>query len=288
MRRILITGGSGCLGAKFVEKYSDKFDISQITRKNTKNEKQNFVIDLSQNWSENSLPKEIDVLILLAQERNYKNFPENAKDIFMVNVFSIFKLLEYARINGIKKVIYASTGGLYDNTMESITEESKIRNTSNLSLYFSTKIAAESLIGSYRPFFDVVIIRPFFIYGENQNLNSLFYNLKNRLINNIPIDLQGEDGIKINPIYSGDAAAVLYNVVNSSHTGYINLAGNEIVTMRELATDMGSIIGKKPIFKIIEKNSDLIADISLVKKIMPNHQWTSLHTGLLMWLESSV
>ena len=70
-------------------------------------------LDLSQNWSTDKLPRDFDVIIHLAQSSKFRNFPENALDVFNVNINTTAKLLDFAKNNSISKFIYTSSGGIY-------------------------------------------------------------------------------------------------------------------------------------------------------------------------------
>ena len=103
MKHILITGYNGLIGDALVEQLQDKtlFQLYGISRSvNTK--VSTFVLDLSTNWSDDILPKKIDLVIHLAQSEKFRDFPESANEVFHVNTLSTLKLLEYARKAGAK------------------------------------------------------------------------------------------------------------------------------------------------------------------------------------------
>jgi len=282
-QKILLTGGSGLLGSQFLENYYDRYDVTILTRnrKHKKIRNENVIFcDLSQPWSIDEIGGTFDVIIILAQERNYKIFPDNSHNIFMVNVYSTHRLFEFARKNGVSKVIYASTGGIYKEQLQALKENSAIRDTSDLSFYFSTKIAGEGLAAAYKNEFEVTILRPFFIFGKNQNKNSLLSDLKKKILNNAAITLNGENGISINPIYVADAALALNILINNDENFVINIAGNEIVSIKELSIQVGRFLGKKPLFIQADDKYDIIADNSKLNSIMPQDSWTSLISGI--------
>jgi len=281
--RILLTGGSGLLGRRFIEDHYQNYEISVISRnqnyRTIRNE--DFILcDLSKPWDLKVLPKNIDVLVLLAQDRNYKDFPENSSNIFMVNVYATQRLMEYARQSGIRKVIYASSGGIYREQMEALRENSLLRQTFDSNFYCSTKLAAEGLVASYRDVIDATIIRPFFIYGKHQNLSSLILNLRNRVLNNEAIILNGDSGILLNPIYVKDAADALNILICRSNDFVLNIAGPEIVSMRQLSTIISEALGKVPKFKIEAKKFNIIGDSARLHDIMTNQIWTPLRVGI--------
>ena len=60
-----------------------------------------------------SLGGGFDAVIALAQSQHFRDFPDHAEEIFAVNVSAHLKLLEWSRITGVRRFIYASSGGIY-------------------------------------------------------------------------------------------------------------------------------------------------------------------------------
>ena len=281
--RILMTGASGLLGSEFLHQFGNDYDISVLTRDHNyinKGNEQKIYCDLSLPWDMEVLPKNIDVVVILAQEREYRAFPTNSNNIFMVNVYSVQRLLEYAQKMKAVKVIYASTGGIYKEQMEALKENSALRNTLDLSFYFSTKLAGEGLVSAYKNEFNITIMRPFFIYGKKQNQNNLLANLYKKIVSNEFVVLNGSEGIRINPINVRDAAVGLNELIRGNHNSVINLAGTEIITIRELSAYIGDLVGKVPNFIHEESKNDLIADSSKLQDILHGHKWTLLREGV--------
>jgi len=82
---------------------------------------------------------------------------------------------------------------------------------------------------------------------------------------NSEITLNGERGIKINPIYINDATKSVAKILGLKGEHIINIAGEDIISLKELATVIGKIVNIEPIFKYTDNiQSDLIADISIM------------------------
>jgi UDP-glucose 4-epimerase len=62
--------------------------------------------------------------------------------------------------------------------------------------------------------------------------------------------LQGTDGIRLNPIFVDDASMAVCRALEltSSHT--INVAGPEVLSMREIGALIGQVVGREPVFDI--------------------------------------
>ena len=75
-----------------------------------------------------------------------------------------------------------------------------------------------------------------------------------RLVDNVlhgrPIVLQGQDGIHLNPIYVDDAAAAIEVAAGLEASEMINVAGPQILTLREIGALIGEATGRPPRFEV--------------------------------------
>ncbi len=224
-------------------------------------------VDLSSNWSARDLPGECEAIIHLAQSASFRDFPAGAMDVFKVNIDSTAKLLEYANNVGVKKFIYASSGGVYGNGSQAFKENAPIVPAGQLGHYLGSKACGEILAQSYSAIFQVIVLRPFFIYGPNQNRSMLIPRLFDSISQGSPIGLQGDCGIRINPIHVYDAAAAVAAALAYERSATFNIAGPNVLSLRDVCEIMGRYLGIDPIFKKhIEAPNDLIADISAIRK----------------------
>ena len=169
MRTILITGYNGLVGKELIEelKKDNSFGLLGIGRSENSDVKV-INIDLNTEWNENVLPTKADVIIHLAQSEKFREFPEAAFDVFNVNTTSTLKLLDYARKAGVTKFIYASSGGIYGNSHIGFNEDDPVVSRRDIGFYLGSKFCSELLADSYVTFFDVIILRFFFVYGKTQ------------------------------------------------------------------------------------------------------------------------
>jgi len=234
--------------------------------------------DLTQPLEEKLLPETLDGIIHLAQSRYYRNFPEKGEDIFMVNIEGTFHLLEFARKRGIRKFIYASSGGIYGYSYEKFIETDTIN---PVNFYLTSKYSSELLIGNYNPYFSTVVFRFFFVYGPKQK-----GMLIPRLIENIrkgePIIIYGKTGVKLNPIHVMDAIKAFSPALETPVSGVFNIAGDEVISIKELSERIGRLVGKGPVFTY-EKSvipGDIIGDNSRMKAVLGIIPEISLREGI--------
>ena len=270
--KILITGANGLLGSRVAGYLSKEHEVYAIVRKipDVKiHDVKYHVVDFSRNWSFYGLPDQVDTIIHLAQSDNFRNFPEKALDIFLVNVDSTARLLEYARLVKASKFIYASSGGVYGCGNTEFDENSPLGLHDELGYYLGSKLCGEILVQNYTSCFNVIALRLFFVYGPKQNRSMLIPRLIDNIKSKQKIYLNGPDGIKINPIHVNDAAESLVKSLNLNSSYKINIAGFEVLSIKQIATIIGSKLGVEPFFEINElKQKNLIANIDLMKDML--------------------
>jgi len=289
--RIFVTGATGLIGANLIQMLSSQHTIYAITRNanNTSRFKNVEWIcqDFSKEQSTDHFPEEIDAIIHLAQSENFKDFPNSANDIFNVNVTSTQKLLDYAKKHNVKSFLYASSGGVYGYGNFPFNENQKVFLNHQLGFYITSKLCSELLTENYSPFFNTIILRFFFVYGPGQKKNMLVPRLVDSIMESKPITLQGNHGIRINPTFVDDAANAICNGLNLNGNQIINVAGPEIITLREIGETIGKLVGKDPIFDIQENvfPNDIIADITKMSELLGKPK-ISFKDGIKRYIDS--
>lgn len=268
--RVLLTGAQGLLGRRVAallnsrgvsvvrvirECHSD-FDAAGDYR----------VVDLASDWDVTALPKEVDAVVHLAQSARFREFPHHALDVFRVNVDSTARLLDYARQAGAKKFIYASSGGVYGHGAKAFTEDSIIVPPGQLGHYLGSKACGEILVQSYASVFDVVVLRPFFVYGHGQKRGMLIPRLFDSVANGQAVTLQGKDGLRINPVHVKDAAQAVAAALSVAESAVFNIAGPSILSIREICEAMGGFLEVAPVFvQQPGEPRDVIGDIEAMR-----------------------
>lgn len=273
MKKVLITGANGLLGHDLCKKLNHcGFNITAITRKidNYSNDRDwnQIEIDFNKPWSKEQLPRRVDVIIHLSQSSAYNDFPSKSLDIFNVNIHSTSKMLDYALYAGAKHFIYASSGGVYQNSNNQLYENSEISRGKDSEYYITSKICSESLCRCYSKFMRISVIRPFFIYGYRQSLNMLIPRLIISIKNGKKIILNKKNGIKINPIHVSDASESIKSmIINNPKSDIFNLAGPEVLSIRKISEYIGKTFQKEPSFEQIDNSkNDIVANIDLMTK----------------------
>jgi nucleoside-diphosphate-sugar epimerase len=237
--------------------------------------------DLTHAWPLAGLPEHVDVVIHLAQSQHFRAFPAAASDIFTVNVASTVHLLDYARQAGARQFIYASSGGVYGSGPSPFRESHALPESERLNFYLVTKCCAEALVRQYATFFSTTILRPFFVYGVAQQPDMLMPRLINNVRTGRPIMLAGSEGMRLNPIYHLDCVEVLERCLTLQESHTLNLAGSEILTLRQIADTIGEVVGRQAHF-IVNPGSaaDLVGDTSKLIELLGYRPRVAFHAGI--------
>ena len=259
--------GSGLLGnelGKIIEKKGDNVKII----KNVK-------------YGQEVIPNGSDVVIITAQSADYKE-REMTSDLLFVNTILPVQIIQQSIKAGVKKIGYCSTGSVYDNNSKEHKENEKISmDISNP--YKATKYSAELLIRSWEEKFEkIVIFRPFFMYGSNQNEKMLFPRIIDSIKNGNNIKLANKKGIIFNPIHVTDAARFVYQVISDDKKNFdiCNIAGLEETSLEHIVRILSKILKKNPIIDFTtDRESILIGSTNKMKSF--NFQYEiDLETGL--------
>ncbi len=288
MKKILVTGGSGLIGSKLLDSLDEKNTIYALSRGGrVPGATHTLDVDLDRPWSNAGLPRDVDIIVHLAQSNHYRDFPQRAENVFNVNTMSTVRLLDYARETGVKQFILASSGGIYGTRSRSFSESEEIVANPELGFYLGTRLCSELLSDNYSSFMNIICLRFFFAYGPGQRPQMLMPRLVDSVRSGTPIKLRGENGLRINPIYVDDAARAVQAAINLEGSHKINVAGPQVLSLRAIADTIGDAINKKPRFEIqpTSGNADLIGEIKLMGNLLCE-PCVSFDQGIQAYVES--
>ncbi len=171
---ILVTGSSGTIGTRLCERLlADGHKVVgadwEPCKWNTDVEALRIPIDLRNAEELSKLPTEIDLIIHLAANARVYELVENP-DRAMDNLIDTFNILEFARKNSIKRMMFASSRETYGNIDlpdgEKYNEE-KAHFMACESPYTASKIGGEALFEAYKRCYNIetIIWRFSNVYG---------------------------------------------------------------------------------------------------------------------------
>jgi len=254
MKKCLITGVTGLIGQQVVTLLKKKREIYALVRKpmDLPSDIHYIRCDLAQEWNAELFPEKVDAVIHLAQSEYFREFPTRTEHVFKVNVASTLRLLEYARKVEARTFILASSGGIYGHGDKGFTEDRPIEAKGDLGFYLCTKLCAEVMSENYSSFMNILILRFFFVYGPGQRTTMLIPRLVKAVKDGRSIILHGREGVKINPTYVMDAASAVCRSLELPESHKINVAGPEVLSLRQIGQEIGEVLNREPVFEVQE------------------------------------
>jgi UDP-glucose 4-epimerase len=257
---VLLSGGGGFLGAALLPRLTARGEVVALNRPEAEPPDVDGVRWVSQDLTaplSSELPERIDAVIHLAQSRRYREFPDGAIDVYEVNAGATVRLLDYCRRAGGVSFTYASSGSVYASGPEPV-QETDVPHPGNF--YAASKLAGEQAVEQFRGIMRAHALRFFFIYGPGQR-NMFIPGLLGRVRAGQDVTLAGPDGIRVNPVYVDDAADAVVATLDLPRSQTINVAGPDVVSVREIAELGGRLLGRAPSFAVGDPQADLIASI---------------------------
>ena len=248
---LLITGASGFIGTALLTEGARKHRVLAVSRcpaVRVGDPVTWIAGDLADHRIAERLPPHVDAVVYLAQSRSYREFPAGAADVFGVNVAGLMSMLEYARQHGVGCFVLASTANVYRRAEGVIREDAPL---DPRTFYARSKVAAELLLQSYAGLFRCLVLRLFTVYGLGQS-DALIPSLIERIRSRRPIQIEGDVGLKVSPIFVGDVTHVMLRLLDSepptSALQTFNVGGEEAASVLELGQLIGDVLGIPPLF----------------------------------------
>jgi len=212
-----------------------------------------------------------DAVVYLAQSPHTSHVPEKADHLLAVNVVSAVRAAELARIAGVRRFVYASTGTVYGPSFAPLRETDPLRRDN---WYALSKIQAEEALALFGNAMEVTSVRIFGLYGPGQT-GRLIPNLIRSVAESRPVTLarrhdsqEPDGGLRISLLHVSDAVAALRVLLDQTGLPVVNLASDEAPSIREIAETIGEHLCVTPVFQDAPhaRPGDLIADISLLRR----------------------
>ncbi len=285
--RILIVGGTSFIAGHLIARLAARdLEVSATCRESRgSNQRVRWIrTDLASPDATAGWPSRCDAVIYLAQSRAWREFPAGAPDVFAINVGGVARAADYAHRAGASHFLLASTGTVYEG-LPATTERTAIDVTQPRHFYPASKLAAEMLLAGYAGVMHAVIFRIFMPYGSGQDPSMLIPQLIRRIQQGIPIQLDGFDGLSANPVAVGDVAKVFEAGLAFERSLTVNIAGPEVLSLRQIAMTIGRVVVRSPIFEHRDGvPKDIVGDTAKLAQTLGWLPQTSFEAGLKTWL----
>jgi nucleoside-diphosphate-sugar epimerase len=293
--KILVTGSSGTIGTRLCERLlADGHTVIgadwEPCKWNTEVEALRINIDLRHAEEYAKLPIDVELIIHLAANARVYELVENP-DRAMDNLIDTFTLLEFARKNSIKKMMFASSRETYGNIHLPEGQkysEDKAHFMTCESPYTASKIGGEALFEAYKRCYDIETIiwrfsNVYGMYDDSVRVVPLYFRQakagetmkvfgKDKLLDFTYID-DCVNGIVLGIEKWETAKNDTYNLAYGEGTTILHLAER----MKELLNSNSELdIGSARTGEV----THYIADISKVKRVLGYDPQTPFDRGI--------
>jgi UDP-glucose 4-epimerase len=256
--KYMVTGGAGFIGSNLSEEllnHGDLCIIDDLSSGEIKNIK--HLVERGAEFSQTSildykklvkLTKDIDYIFHLAAVPGITISIENPVYTNKVNIEGTLNILEAARKNNVKKVVYSSSSSIYgDNPILPLKEN---MNPEPKSPYAVSKLAAEYYCYNYSQIYGLptISLRYFNVYGPRQNPDSEYSAVIPIFITKIlrreNPTIYGDGSITRDFVFVKDVVQANIQSMRSNVEGIFNVAlGSQINlnTLVELVMDITGI-----------------------------------------------
>ncbi len=280
---VLLTGATGFIGRHLLGLLAADDDVVAIARGAPPADLAAHATwvrtDLAAGLDRAALPARVDAVVHLAQSDRYRDFPDGVDDVVALNVDAVAALADYARSAGASRFVLCSTGGVYGFRDGYASEDDPV---APASFYQASKYAGEVLLAPYGALMDTVVVRPFFVYGAGQR-GMLVAGLAERVLRGDEVTIDGDPGLRINPIHVRDAARAIAAAVRAqAGAGIVNIAGAQTVALTQVVAGLAAAAGVRP--RIVHAGAgppgDLLADTARMRDRLGVTAQVTLDEGL--------
>ncbi|MCC7431038.1 NAD-dependent epimerase/dehydratase family protein [bacterium] len=304
--KCLILGGAGFLGSHLTDGLlREGYSVRVFDRPNIAKHR-HFEKDEKIEWFEGDFSNQEDlteaiedckIIFHLISTTLPKSSNDNPIYDVETNLIGTLRLLELAKTNKIKKIIYASSGG----TVYGIPKEIPIKEahtTEPICSYGITKLNIEKYLSLYHFLYglDFCVLRIANPFGEwqrpttSQGAVTIFLNkaLKNEII-----EIWGDGTVIRDFIYVGDVTKAFLKAISYNGTEKIfNIGAGYGKSLNEIIFEIENLLGRSVSYKYLKKRSfDVPSNVLNIEKARDELVWqpeTPFVNGLarsLDWLE---
>lgn len=299
MKSVLVTGGAGFIGSNFCNINKNKFKITALDNLflgDTRNLDEDIEFIKGDACNKEDLNKvgKVDYVIHLAGTSSAPMFMgDGFIDGYVNSVKSFTTVLEWARENGVRKVLYASTSSLYGNNPLPLVETQEV---TPINHYAVTKRVYEYCAKCYNkvyPEMDIIGFRFMSVYGKNEEAKGIYANLISQFCWDIARGLspiiygdgtQNRDFTNVRDVVQGLTKAIeleeklgadVFNIGTGKSTTLL-----EIIEALEIAFDNGikAEYIENPVKEDYVKGQH--ADISKIQEVLGYEPTVKLEDGI--------
>ena len=275
MDKILLIGGEGFIGSRFIELSNEKYNCTTFDLKSD----QNINLDIPRGKINRvaNTPLEFDIVIFLAARPNLASVLQNPKEAYRTATQGLSRAIKQYQD---AHFIFMSSSMVYGNwTKECMSEKDP---TSPNNIYGQLKLLGEGIVKQFHS--NYTIVRPSAVYGYGDNRKRVTQLFINKIMNNQPIVLKGADNL-FDFTHVDDVVQALYLICDKdAENETYNISRGQAHTLKDFTIMLYNKLRKKPNFTTEElpQNYPLRGslDITKAKKLLGYNPMFSLSQGL--------
>jgi UDP-glucose 4-epimerase len=248
---VLVTGGGGFIGSHVVDRLNVSghtpriFDLSASPH-HSPSEVETFTGSITDPTSLDLAMPDCDAVIHLAAVADVAEVYADPVLAEAVNTRGTLNVLEAACRAEVGRVLYGSTTWVYsDCKAETVDEETPIPAPRHL--YTATKLAGETYCAGYAELYDLesTVLRFGIPYGPRARAAGVVAKFTDLALEGKPLTIAGEGSQRRSFVYVEDLAEGIVAALQpvAANRTY-NLAGDEVVTILEIAEAVHEVIGE--------------------------------------------
>lgn len=302
-KKILVTGGAGCIGSNLVKRLSDIGVNEVVVLDNLSSSyrwnipRNSNVVFIKGDILDDEMLKRVfkrkpEYIFHLAAHFANQNSVDNPETDLMVNGMGVLKVLEYSQVIGIKRLVYASSGcGVYGLNSKMPFEENDI--SINLHTpYQVTKLLGELYTNYFYNLYNLPIVNARFfnvfgpgeVPGKYRNVipNFMYWSLMGKSLSITGDGSETRDWTYVSDIVNGLLAM---GVCEKAIGEAINLGSGKDTRVIDMANMINKLTGNKKGIKYTERRNwdvktKLLSSIDKARNILGYNPEITFEKGI--------
>ncbi len=292
IKKILITGSSGTIGTRLFEKLLERgYEVVGFDKE--KNQwhhhlnKLTIIGDLLNKRHLRKIPTDVDMIVHLAANARVYNLVVKP-DLALDNIVSTYNILNFAKKNNIKNIIFSSSREVYGNKKEIVSKEEDVNLELCESPYSASKISSEALVYSFFKCYGInyIICRFSNVYGMYDDSERFIPVMIRKLRTGKDIAIFGKGKI-LDFTYIDDCIDGVIKCIEKfeiARNNVFNIATGHGQKLIDVAKIIRNTLYSKSKISLTENRKGevvrYIADISKAKKILHYQPKYSIERGI--------